>query len=79
MDKQTIGVVGAGVMGVGVAQNLAQTGYKVLLLDLTTVVDTLNVLYQSYQDPKFRCCPLLQRMVDAGLLGVKSGKGFYSY
>ncbi len=49
------------------------------LIGLDTVVDTLNVLYQSYQDPKFRCCPLLQKMVDAGLLGVKSGKGFYSY
>lgn len=49
------------------------------LIGLDTVVDTLKVLYQSYQDPKFRCCPLLQKMVDAGLLGVKSGKGFYSY
>ncbi|HZO76353.1 MAG TPA: 3-hydroxyacyl-CoA dehydrogenase family protein [Ktedonobacteraceae bacterium] len=49
------------------------------LIGLDTVVDTLHVLYQSYQDPKFRCCPLLQKMVDAGLLGVKSGQGFYSY
>lgn len=49
------------------------------LIGLDTVVDTLNVLYQSYQDPKFRCCPLLQKMVDAGLLGAKSGQGFYKY
>jgi 3-hydroxybutyryl-CoA dehydrogenase len=49
------------------------------LIGLDTVVDTLHVLYQSYQDAKFRCCPLLQKMVDAGLLGVKSGQGFYSY
>jgi 3-hydroxybutyryl-CoA dehydrogenase len=49
------------------------------LIGLDTVVDTLQVLYQSYQDPKFRCCPLLQKMVDAGLLGVKSGQGFYRY
>lgn len=49
------------------------------LIGLDTVVQTLDVLYQSYQDPKFRCCPLLQKMVDAGLLGVKSGRGFYNY
>jgi 3-hydroxybutyryl-CoA dehydrogenase len=49
------------------------------LIGLDTVVDTLNVLYQSYQDPKFRCCPLLQKMVDAGLYGRKSGRGFYNY
>ena len=49
------------------------------LIGLDTVVDTLSVLYQSYQDSKFRCCPLLQKMVDAGLLGAKSGQGFYKY
>jgi len=49
------------------------------LIGLDTVVDTLHVLYQSYQDPKFRCCPLLQKMVDAGLYGRKSGQGFYTY
>lgn len=49
------------------------------LIGLDTVVDSLNVLYQSYQDPKFRCCPLLRKMVDAGLLGVKAKKGFYDY
>ncbi|GCE29300.1 3-hydroxybutyryl-CoA dehydrogenase [Dictyobacter alpinus] len=49
------------------------------LIGLDTVVQTLDVLYQSYQDPKFRCCPLLQKMVDAGICGVKSGQGFYTY
>jgi 3-hydroxybutyryl-CoA dehydrogenase len=49
------------------------------LIGLDTVVDTLHVLYESYQDSKFRCCPLLQKMVDAGLLGAKSGQGFYQY
>lgn len=49
------------------------------LIGLDTVVDTLKVLYDDYQDSKFRCSPLLRRMVDAGLLGRKSGKGFYNY
>lgn len=49
------------------------------LIGLDTVMQSLNVLYESYQDPKFRCCPLLKKMVDAGLLGRKSGKGFYDY
>ena len=49
------------------------------LIGLDTVVDSLEVLYQSYQDPKFRCCPLLKKMVAAGLKGKKSGKGFYVY
>ncbi len=49
------------------------------LIGLDTVVDSLKVLYDSFQDPKFRCCPLLQKMVDAGFLGRKSNKGFYEY
>lgn len=49
------------------------------LIGLDTVVKSLDVLYQSYQDSKFRVCPLLRKMVDAGLLGKKSGQGFYSY
>jgi 3-hydroxybutyryl-CoA dehydrogenase len=49
------------------------------LIGLDTVVNSLQVLYDSYQDPKFRCCPLLKKMVDAGLLGQKSGRGFYQY
>lgn len=49
------------------------------LIGLDVVRDSLGVLYESYQDPKFRCCPLLQRMVDAGHLGRKSGQGFFPY
>ncbi len=49
------------------------------LIGLDTVVHSLNVLYEAYQDPKFRCCPLLRKMVDAGLHGRKSGQGFYTY
>jgi 3-hydroxybutyryl-CoA dehydrogenase len=49
------------------------------LIGLDTVVNSLDILYDSYQDSKFRCCPLLRKMVDAGLLGKKSGEGFYKY
>lgn len=49
------------------------------LIGLDTVVRSLEVLYQAYQDSKFRCCPLLRQLVDAGQLGRKSGRGFYDY
>ena len=49
------------------------------LIGLDTVVDSLDILFESYSDPKFRCCPLLRKMVNAGLYGRKSGKGFYRY
>lgn len=49
------------------------------LIGLDTVMRSLDVLYESYQDPKYRCSPLLRKMVHAGNLGRKTGKGFYSY
>ncbi|MDY7095344.1 MAG: 3-hydroxyacyl-CoA dehydrogenase NAD-binding domain-containing protein [Acidobacteriota bacterium] len=49
------------------------------LIGLDTILDSLVVLHESYGDDKFRPCPLLVKMVDAGLLGRKSGKGFYDY
>ncbi|MCR8843804.1 3-hydroxyacyl-CoA dehydrogenase family protein [Paenibacillus sp. SC116] len=49
------------------------------LIGLDTVLNSLNVLYESYQDSKFRAAPLLKKMVDAGLHGKKTGVGFYNY
>lgn len=49
------------------------------LIGLDTVLNSLIVLYESYYDSKYRPCPLLQKMVDAGCLGMKSGEGFYQY
>lgn len=49
------------------------------LIGLDTILFSIEVLYESFSDSKYRPCPLLRKMVDAGLYGRKSGKGFYSY
>ncbi len=49
------------------------------LIGLDTVLFSINVLYDSFDDSKYRPCPLLKQMVDAGLHGRKSGRGFYTY
>ena len=49
------------------------------LIGLDTVVASLNILYEMYQDSKYRCCPLLRQLVDAGHHGRKTGRGFFSY
>jgi 3-hydroxybutyryl-CoA dehydrogenase len=48
-------------------------------IGIDVCVDILRVLHDGFGDPKYRPCPLLVRMVDAGWLGRKSGRGFYPY
>ena len=48
-------------------------------IGLDVCVDILRVLQEGHGDPKFRPCPLMVRMVEAGWLGRKSGRGFYKY
>jgi len=49
------------------------------LIGLDVCLDILRVLHEGFGDPKYRPCPLLVKMVDAGHLGRKSGRGFYDY
>ncbi|MGO8733190.1 MAG: 3-hydroxyacyl-CoA dehydrogenase family protein [Terriglobia bacterium] len=49
------------------------------LIGLDVCLDIMKVLYESFRDSKFRPCPLLEKMVNAGRLGRKTGQGFYQY
>ena len=46
---------------------------------LDVCLHIMDVLYDGFRDPKYRACPLLRQMVDAGRRGRKSGRGFYDY
>lgn len=48
-------------------------------IGLDVCLDIMNVLYDGFKDPKYRPCPLLVKMVDAGKLGDKTGEGFFKY
>ena len=49
------------------------------LIGLDTCLAIMQVLHEGFGDAKYRPCPLLKQMVDAGLLGRKSGQGFFQY
>jgi len=49
------------------------------LIGLDTCLAIMEVLYQGFGDSKYRPCPLLKKYVEAGYLGKKTGRGFYTY
>ncbi|MBR7833507.1 NAD(P)-binding domain-containing protein [Actinospica durhamensis] len=49
------------------------------LIGVDTILYSVEVLYEHFADSKYRPCPLLKQMTDAGLHGRKSGRGFYTY
>jgi len=48
-------------------------------IGLDTTLAITEVLMKGFNDSKYQACPLLRQMVKAGLLGRKSGKGFYNW
>jgi 3-hydroxybutyryl-CoA dehydrogenase len=76
--------------GVGTPEEIDQgfiDGYGHTMGPLRTIdmagIDTalwaMEALYEGFNDPKYRPCPLLKKMVEAGDLGRKTGRGFYTY
>lgn len=49
------------------------------LIGLDTLLSIMEVLYEGFNDPRYRPAPMLKEMVAAGYLGRKSGRGFYHY
>jgi 3-hydroxybutyryl-CoA dehydrogenase len=49
------------------------------MVGIDVLLNTLESMYDGFNDSKYRPCPLLKRMVEAGFYGKKSGKGFYEY
>jgi 3-hydroxybutyryl-CoA dehydrogenase len=67
-----------GIMKLGMAHPMGPLTLADFI-GLDICLDILNVLYEGFADSKYRPCPLLKKMVAAGHLGRKTGRGFYIY
>ncbi len=85
--NEAVYLVHEGVAGAGEVDRIFKTCFghtmgpleTADLIGLDTILQSVEGLYTAFSDSKYRPCPLLVRMVDAGLLGRKSGQGFYNY
>lgn len=87
MINEAVYALMEGVASVEDIDNVAKLGFNhpmgplalADLIGLDTILYVMEVLYKGYGDSKYRPCPLLRKYVDAGWLGRKSGRGFYTY
>lgn len=66
------------IMTLGMAHPMGPL-YLADFIGLDVCLSILEVLYQGFKNPKYAPCPLLVNMVNSGFLGIKTGKGFYTY
>jgi 3-hydroxybutyryl-CoA dehydrogenase len=87
MSVNTVGIIGGGTMGSGIAIVTAKLGYNMSIgpleladrIGLDTLLNFMTHLFRETGDSKFRPCPLLKKLVRGEHFGVKTGEGFFKY